>query len=234
MEDDEICYICSEKIKDVSNLEILKCNHKFCYECIYNWYETIINKINYGFNNYQIRNECPVCRKDGGYLTLTNKEDYVQHIHGKLKKHQLDTILCSAPLLDGESSCKRAGVPKYGFYCSLHKNFEIVNPKKLSKKEKEKVLKSKEDILKYKIKSNNCSALSKSGNKCKKYARKGYKTCFIHKNYFEQLQKCNAKTAKGTLCKNKGNSEYGGFCGIHKNNCIVYPEKLMASLLQNL
>ena len=229
--EEEICYICSEKIADVSDVEILKCHHKFCYECIYNWYETIINKINYGFNNYQIRNECPVCRKDGGYLKLKEKDNYVQYIHGKLKKHQLDTILCSAPLLDGESNCKKNGVPKYGFYCSLHKNFEIVNPKKLSKKEKEKVLKSKEEIFELKIKSNRCSAKLKNGNICKKYARNGYKTCFVHKDYFKGLPKYNAKTAKGNLCKNKGKELYGGYCGIHKNNCIVYPEKLIASLL---
>ena len=226
--DEEICNICSDvlKMKKEEDLQILKCGHRFCYNCILEWYKTLINKINYGFRNYDLLNECPTCRRDGGYLKLRDGEKYIQYVHGKLKKHQLNTNLCSAPLLDGVSNCKRKGNAKYGFYCFMHKNFEKENPKKLTNKQKNQVELVKNNI-KIKLEKKKCEALCKNGEKCKKYARKGFLTCYIHNTYFEDLQKCNTMTKNGKICKNKGKEEFNGNCGIHKNLSLVYPKKLV-------
>lgn len=62
-EEEEKCFICYENLDDTAT--VLKCGHKFHYNCIFLTYKSNI-KQNYQFNG----RECPYCRRDGGYLNL--------------------------------------------------------------------------------------------------------------------------------------------------------------------
>ena len=55
-DDTNICLICYDKLDN--NVSILKCNHKFHYECIHMTYKNSKKK------------KCPYCRSDGGFLEL--------------------------------------------------------------------------------------------------------------------------------------------------------------------
>ena len=75
------CNICSENIKN-DNIIGLKCNptkHIFCYECILDWYKELNRNKN--INNYNIKNMCPICRKNGGLLPINNNYKIIKNIH---------------------------------------------------------------------------------------------------------------------------------------------------------
>ena len=57
------CPICYEDIKQ-EDLVVLKCSHKFHYDCIMNEYKSQLDNV-----NIKIR-ICPYCRGYGGYLKM--------------------------------------------------------------------------------------------------------------------------------------------------------------------
>ena len=69
-DDKDICLICYGKMEKNDNLSILKCNHRYHYNCIYLTYKNLKNK-----------RECPYCRSDGGYISLPEGRVPEKHIH---------------------------------------------------------------------------------------------------------------------------------------------------------
>ncbi len=78
-----LCNICADDISDLSKKVILKCNpqHIFCYDCIYDWYfKNKGNNTSSGGNDYKYAT-CPICQKDGGFLTLPEGKVGIENIH---------------------------------------------------------------------------------------------------------------------------------------------------------
>tara|TARA_Y100001970_G_C14159045_1_gene817393 strand:- start:598 stop:1062 length:465 start_codon:yes stop_codon:yes gene_type:complete len=71
-----ICNICLNTIDTKDNITTLKCNHSFCYECIF---ETYL----FSIGNTRV---CPYCRKNGGYLPLPQGHKPSRKIHKEYKK----------------------------------------------------------------------------------------------------------------------------------------------------
>ncbi len=84
MNESFLCNICADDINDLSKKVILKCNpqHIFCYDCIYEWYfknKSYTSSSSSG-NMYKYAT-CPICQKDGGFLTLPEGETGIENIH---------------------------------------------------------------------------------------------------------------------------------------------------------
>tara|TARA_Y100001970_G_C14152437_1_gene813505 strand:- start:772 stop:1215 length:444 start_codon:yes stop_codon:yes gene_type:complete len=83
-DDNDMCGICLEEFNSLSPDNIivtLKCNHKYCYECIYDSY----------INNKEKR-QCPYCRKNGGYLPLPESETPTKYIHKEYVSSKLPAL----------------------------------------------------------------------------------------------------------------------------------------------
>ena len=90
MNESFLCNICGEDIGDLSKKNILKCNpqHIFCYDCIYDWYfKNKGNNTSSGGNEYKY-STCPICQKDGGFLTLPEGKIGIENIHFPKKIQQ--------------------------------------------------------------------------------------------------------------------------------------------------
>lgn len=82
--EDNICKICYDSLETQNNISLLKCGHKFHYECIMLTYKTLKGK-----------RQCPYCRKDGGYLDLYPGKAPIKNIHKEysdFKNGNLDSI----------------------------------------------------------------------------------------------------------------------------------------------
>ncbi len=68
IDNDHICAICLETIKDKCIPTELECSHCYCYVCIYRWK----NK----------NNNCPICRKKISHVSeyIDANEYYLTHI----------------------------------------------------------------------------------------------------------------------------------------------------------
>ena len=113
---EKICNICGDTCV---NETVLKCNpnHVFCYQCIYDWYIVLL-KNNYS-HEYKKR-MCPICKKDGGYLTYNILYVFNNTIHKK------QVIICNTPLKSNKNKlCNKTGT--YDGKCFLHKNVNTVN-----------------------------------------------------------------------------------------------------------
>ena len=112
---DEFCDICFEK-HDKTSL-ILKCKHRFHYDCIL---ESFKKK---KFKNGSIRS-CPYCRQKTGYLPLLEGMKPIRHIH-KEKKYKVKTVICSAIHKNGKNKNKQCkySVKINSLYCGIHKNY---------------------------------------------------------------------------------------------------------------
>jgi hypothetical protein len=83
-----VCNICADEITDLSKKVTLECNpkHIFCYNCIYEWYDTNKDNKPNNYNDYQYKpTSCPLCFKYGGFLPLP-KDDIniivgIENIH---------------------------------------------------------------------------------------------------------------------------------------------------------
>ena len=202
---EKICNICGDDMNDLKPDEIqkLSCGHEYCDECILEWFKKIVQKI--GFNsgyhsNYKKYNECPTCRKQGGYLKLREGEEFILHIHGSKKPDKvtknkfLKSWICGAPLKTVNDDCTCKGKKEYGYYCGKHKKWQNIIPKKID--EIEKILSEEKPEPVYNVES-----------KCKTI-------------------KCNAILKKGGKCKNNGKEKYGFYCGIHKKFAISKPKNI--------
>ena len=130
-----VCNICSDTISNNNGVG-LKCNptkHIFCYECIYDWYKQL-NKTKNG-NNYTIKNMCPICRKNGGFLPINNNFKIIKGIH-EIKDETILTTCpdinpnklltqCGVKFKTKDGFCQSHGKTIYGGLCGIH--FKMVN-----------------------------------------------------------------------------------------------------------
>ncbi len=84
MSESFLCNICAENIDDLSKKVVLKCNpqHIFCYDCIFEWYfknKSYTSSSSSG-NMYKYAT-CPICQKDGGFLTLPEGKAGIENVH---------------------------------------------------------------------------------------------------------------------------------------------------------
>jgi hypothetical protein len=118
----ETCGICAESI-DENNMQILKCCHKFHYDCIV---KEFISQL----DNYQIRKKliCPYCREQNGklpmkpgFIPVKNVTENYNYFFTLLKQEMYDDL---KPFFD-EKRCHsilKTGINK-GSQCSRkHKN----------------------------------------------------------------------------------------------------------------
>jgi hypothetical protein len=112
---DEFCDICFEKHDKTS--VILKCKHRFHYDCI------LASFVRKKIKNKSIRS-CPYCRQSSGYLPLLDGMKPIKHIHKEKKKKNI-TVRCLAVIKNGKrkgKSCKHSVITK-SLYCGIHKNY---------------------------------------------------------------------------------------------------------------
>lgn len=123
---ENICGICSDVI---NNNIILSCNHNFCYDCIYKWFE---------FNNTYIT-RCPYCKKKIKKIPVLYDYKFNHKFNLKCEtnsdsklnsnNNNINLITCNALLKSSKLPCKNKGKECYGYYCGIHKKFNITNPK---------------------------------------------------------------------------------------------------------
>lgn len=128
---ENICAICCNECTE--KCQELKCNHKFCDECIKGWYIKLNVLKKNQYYNYKKYRECPVCRQDGGYLKLRENETPIKNIHKEFGKKQKNKSMhiCNAPFTTKEGFCQCLGKEKYGWYCGRHKKYQKLKPKEI-------------------------------------------------------------------------------------------------------
>lgn len=115
IEPDNECSICCGDLED--DVITLPCKHNYHYDCIYVWFQKIIDA------KREFGNKCPYCRTPSGNLPFKSGKPYNQQIHGDLPKKITD------PKPKGKDKCKaytKTGKPckklgHYGGYCHIHK-----------------------------------------------------------------------------------------------------------------
>jgi hypothetical protein len=198
---EKICNICGDEIDDLKPDEIqkLSCGHEYCDDCILEWFKKIVQniKVKNGYHsNYKKYNECPTCRKSGGYLKLREGQEFFVHVHGPKKPERvtkekfLNSHICCAPLKTVNDDCTCTGKKVYGYYCGTHKSWANIIPKKID--EIEKILAGEKPSTTYKIPS--------------------------------KAIKCCGELKNGGKCKYNGKEKYGYYCGIHKKYAITNPK----------
>lgn len=124
--DENICKICYDTLKPQDNISLLKCKHKFHYECILMTYKTLKGK-----------RQCPYCRKDGGYLDLYPGKAPTKYIHKEYsdyKNGNLDSIKfiegkCKFILKRGKNVGNQCSfnIKTESGYCQRHHNMIFKN-----------------------------------------------------------------------------------------------------------
>jgi hypothetical protein len=124
------CPVCYDKIQSEEELTILKCGHKYHYECILNSF-----KMNHSSYDNK-RRQCPYCRVESDYLELKTGLVPRRQIHeeynvlrGKnMKLEQLEAFIlpnkCQAIIMTGinkYNQCTRKQTEEK--YCKLHNNY---------------------------------------------------------------------------------------------------------------
>ena len=116
LEPDNFCNICY--CEHDSNSIVLKCKHRYHYECILNSYK---------LNNTKKPRTCPYCREDGGYLPLIQDIKPVKNIHREYtkwlsNKKNKSCQQCIGVILNGPNKNSRCNSKaKNGEYCGMHK-----------------------------------------------------------------------------------------------------------------
>jgi len=137
---ERICNICGDDLDSIEKVQVLKCGHEFCNECIFDWFQNILNnmKKSYYSSQYLKARECPMCRHTGGYLKLFEGDEYVCGIHGnkknfvpRIKPPDPVIVYCEAKLKTKNKLCKNKGKECHGYYCGVHKKFATQYPKKI-------------------------------------------------------------------------------------------------------
>jgi hypothetical protein len=140
-----LCNICSEKL-EIGNSIGLKCDtkHIFCYECILDWYK----ESNKNKNIHTVRNMCPICRKNGGFLPVHKNFDLIKGIHSfkdqVVKEHIVKPSIdkpksnksniidinpnklpheCGAKLKTKNGYCECNAKSIFGGFCGRHANY---------------------------------------------------------------------------------------------------------------
>lgn len=110
------CAICQEDIDNFNDLEILKCNHKYHYDCIRDWFVKIQSP--QGMSQHKKR-ECPYCRVNGNYLKLRLNETPIKGVHKEYKSYN--------KFKNGNKQCKAItrnktqclNIALYNGYCGI-------------------------------------------------------------------------------------------------------------------
>ena len=111
-----ICY-CEHDSSSV----VLKCNHKYHYECILHSYK---------INNTKKKRACPYCRSDGGYLPLLKDTKPEKNIHREYttwlnkdkKQNSKSCKQCIGVVMNGPNKNSRCvNKATKGDYCGMHK-----------------------------------------------------------------------------------------------------------------
>jgi hypothetical protein len=120
------CDICGDLLNTFTTL---KCNHKFHYECILDWYKECKNnkKGNSKLISEYIERSCPYCKSDGGYLKLPDQNNdttniYIPGIHKLIIKSRDTKLNCLGIAKSTGKNCKLKGKPEYNGFCTWHKN----------------------------------------------------------------------------------------------------------------
>jgi len=79
------CLICNTSM-DALNTHVLKCNHKFHYDCILGWYKTCASKFLTHSNNFKVQT-CPYCRNKGGWLPIKEGDTPIEYVNCDHIKH---------------------------------------------------------------------------------------------------------------------------------------------------
>lgn len=153
---ERICNICGDNLDSIDKVQVLKCGHEFCNECIFDWFQNILNnmKKSYYSSQYLKPRECPMCRQTGGYLKLFEGEEYVRGIHGnkknyipRIKPPEPVIVYCEAKLKTKNKLCKNKGKECHGYYCGVHKKFATQYPKKIETIDGKLVVTSHSDMV---------------------------------------------------------------------------------------
>jgi hypothetical protein len=140
--EDKICGICAD-IKE--NEYKLKCGHSYCYDCIYDWFKMKVNKKKFKELNSKLL-VCPYCKKSISKLKLLYNHNFIKGITQNpiennlqqsttqnTNQHVLNNnhlLICNAPLKSKKNMlCNNKSKHCYGYYCGIHKNYAITNPK---------------------------------------------------------------------------------------------------------
>jgi len=95
-EEIETCSICYCEL-DIDNKIMLKCNHIYCYTCIYDWFKNTLQTttIKYSMSTVKLR-ECPYCRTPGDILPYKEGFPNIQDININIKVAKCDDSICNA------------------------------------------------------------------------------------------------------------------------------------------
>ena len=76
----EFCAICHTDIDIGQKSQKLKCSCNYVYhlDCITRWYQMTISRDRY---YYLFPRSCPICYKDGGYISLLDGSSKIKDIH---------------------------------------------------------------------------------------------------------------------------------------------------------
>jgi len=119
--EEELCGICGDIIDETTDIDILKCGHKYCHTCIYIWFESIEKKKN--VMSTVSHRQCPYCCKQSDYLKLRPNEKAIKYVHNIIssKSNKSNVLYCCAIKKNGKK-CKYKA--KYNEnnkgYCGVH------------------------------------------------------------------------------------------------------------------
>lgn len=110
---EDLCGICY--LPNDNTNYVLKCNHKFHYECLLNSIKFSNNYNKSSSNKYN--KICPYCRTPINYIDLRPGYSFIKNIHKPISHN----IKCKAILKSGKNKGQICGCSvKYGEYCGRH------------------------------------------------------------------------------------------------------------------
>lgn len=122
-----MCNICCEEF--TSKKVVLACNpkHIFCYECIFDWYKkksgiTTGSSYSHSHSSGSEDRTCPICRKDGGFLTIPPEISCKNQLPGI----HVEKAIVYKQSYSGACDCINYNNYNVKFPCSSSVNYSIV------------------------------------------------------------------------------------------------------------
>ena len=130
-EDKNQCQVCFKDLTEDSKIELKKCKHIFCYECLVSSYQ---NK-NCNFTNPHSKRICPYCREPSESLALPKGDIPIKGIHSDYSyklyysnknlvndfQSKCVGIIKSGPNKGKQCNCKGKYLFEGKMYCGRHK-----------------------------------------------------------------------------------------------------------------
>ena len=110
LDEENECLVCYDELTNENTVK-LACGHKFHYDCIVDSYRMNTNH----------KQQCPYCRKNGGWLKLPFNKKAYRYVHKEFYKQKSMKIQCAAILKSGANKgfqCKCQA--KTNGYCGRH------------------------------------------------------------------------------------------------------------------